>query len=52
VCEWINRYQFIPLGFVDSSVIACAKRLKAHVMTLDIQHYPVVAREGTFRIAD
>lgn len=49
--DLVQRYDNLPLGFADASVIACAERLRAPVLTFDQQHFPVVAREGTFRIA-
>ena len=50
--ELAHRYRSLSLGFTDSSVIACAERLNAAVLTLDFRHFPVVAREGTFKIAE
>jgi predicted nucleic acid-binding protein len=49
--ELVSRYADLPLGYADSSVIACAERRRAAVLTNDLRHFGVVAREGTFRIA-
>ena len=40
------RYADLPLGFADSSVIACAERHGGGVLAID-HHFQVVAREGT-----
>jgi len=49
--QLVTRYQDLALGFADASVIACGERLHAPILTFDLRHFPVVAREGTFRIA-
>ena len=49
--QLVARYQDLPLGFADAAVIACGERLHAPILTFDLRHFPVVAREGTFRIA-
>lgn len=36
----------LPLGFSDAAVIACAERHGGRVLTLDLRHFMVVAREG------
>jgi predicted nucleic acid-binding protein len=40
-----TRYASLPLGFADSSVVACAERNGARVLTLDRRSFDVVARE-------
>lgn len=47
----VVRYDDLPLGFADSAVIACAERHGGKVLTLDLRHFGVVAREGTIAIA-
>lgn len=42
----MRRYADLPLGFADASVIACAERYGGRVLTLDMRHFGVVAREG------
>lgn len=44
--ELISRYSDLPLGFADASVIACAERNGGKVLTLDLRHFGVVARES------
>lgn len=46
----VLRYADFPLGLVDATVIACAERSGGRVMTLDLRHFGVVAREGTITI--
>jgi predicted nucleic acid-binding protein len=46
VRELAQRYSDLPLGFADSSVIACAERNGGRVLTLDRRDFGVVAREG------
>ncbi len=41
-----RRYADLPLGFADAAMIACAKRHGGRVLTLDLRHFGVVAREG------
>ena len=43
----VNRYDDLPLGLVDSAVIACAEENGGRVLTLDRRHFGVVAREGS-----
>jgi uncharacterized protein len=45
------RYDDLRLGLADASVIACAARRKAAVLTLDFRDFGPVAREGTIRLA-
>lgn len=46
----VRRYADLPLGFADASVIACAERHGGRVLTLDLRHFGVVAREGTIQV--
>jgi uncharacterized protein len=50
VRELVRRYADLPLGLVDAAVIACAERNGGRVLTLDLRHFGVVAREGTISI--
>ena len=50
VRELVHRYADLPLGLVDAAVIACAERNGGRVLTLDLRHFGVVAREGTITI--
>ena len=40
-----SRYEDLPLGFADASVVACAERNGGRVLTLDNRDFAVVARE-------
>jgi predicted nucleic acid-binding protein len=40
-----SRYEDLPLGFADASVVACAERNGGRVLTLDKRDFDVVARE-------
>ncbi|HEX2739355.1 MAG TPA: PIN domain-containing protein [Rubrobacter sp.] len=44
--ELVGRYEDLPLGFADASVISCAERNGGRVLTLDLRHFGVVAAEG------
>ena len=46
----VRRYADLPLGLVDAAVVACAERNGGRVLTLDLRHFGVVAREGTLTI--
>ncbi len=46
----VRRYADLPLGFADASVIACAERHGGRVLTLDLRHFGVVAREGKLTV--
>jgi uncharacterized protein len=46
----IRRYHDLPLGLANAAVIACAERHGGKVVTLDLRHFGVVAREGTITI--
>ena len=48
--ELVKRYADFPLGLVDAAVIACAERRGGRVLTLDLRHFGVVAREGTLTL--
>lgn len=43
--ELVRRYDDLPLGFADASVVACAERHGGRVLTLDRRDFDVVARE-------
>lgn len=47
ILHLIERYSDMSLGFADASVIECAERTKATVLTFD-SDFHVVAREKTF----
>jgi len=44
--ELVRRYEDLPLGFTDASVVSCAERNGGKVLTLDLRHFGVVAGEG------
>jgi uncharacterized protein len=44
--ELVERYEDLPLGFADASVVSCAERNAGKVLTLDLRHFGVVAGEG------
>ena len=44
--QLVGRYEDLPLGFADASVISCAERNGGRVLTLDLRHFGVVAAEG------
>ncbi len=46
----LTRYADLRLGFVDAAVIACAERNGGRVLTLDLRHFGVVAREGALTV--
>jgi uncharacterized protein len=48
--ELVGRYDDLPLGLADASVIACAERHGGRVLTLDLRHFGAVARERTIEI--
>ena len=50
--QLVRKYTDLPLGFADAAIIACTERLRTSVATYDLRHFPVVAREGTFKIAE
>jgi len=47
----VSKYADFPPGFADAAVIACAERNGGRVLTLDMRHFGVVAREGTLILA-
>jgi len=46
----VRRYDNLPLGFADASVVACAERSGGRVMTLDLRDFGVVAGEGKIHL--
>jgi predicted nucleic acid-binding protein len=46
--ELVTRYDDLPLGFADASVVACAERHGGTVLTLD-SHFGIVARDARIR---
>ena len=46
----VARYASLPLGFADASVIACAERRRANVLSLDRRDFSIVAREGRITV--
>ncbi len=48
--ELVRRYDDLPLGYADAAVIACAERHGGRVLTLDLRHFGVVARQGGLQI--
>jgi predicted nucleic acid-binding protein len=49
--ELLSRYADLRLGLADASVIACAARRSAPVLTLDFRDFGPVAREGRIALA-
>jgi predicted nucleic acid-binding protein len=47
----LARYEDVRLGLADASVVACAARRGAAVLTLDFRDFGPVARAGTIRLA-
>jgi uncharacterized protein len=50
VRELITRYENLPLGFADATVIACAERNGGRVLSVDARDFGVVAREGAITV--
>ena len=48
--DLITRYESLPLGFSDATVIACAERNGGRVLSVDARDFGVVAREGTITV--
>jgi uncharacterized protein len=46
----VARYRDLPLGYADTSVIACAGRSGGRVLSYGLRHFSVIAREGTIEI--
>lgn len=46
----LERYRDLRLGLADASVIACAERRRARVLTLDFRDFGPVAREGRIEL--
>ncbi len=51
IIERIRCYASLPLGFADSTVVACAERSDAPVTTLGRRDFTVLAREGKIVLA-
>jgi predicted nucleic acid-binding protein len=45
ICELVERYDDLELGFADAAVAACAERTSGRVLTLDRRDFDVVGRE-------
>jgi uncharacterized protein len=45
ICELIERYEDLGLGFADAAVAACAERNGGRVLTLDRRDFDVLGRE-------
>jgi predicted nucleic acid-binding protein len=51
IADLVGRYQNLPLGTVDASVIACAERLGVdEVATVDRRHFTVVKANRTLSL--
>jgi hypothetical protein len=52
IAELVGRYDDLPLGTVDASVVATAERLAAtEVATLDLRHFTVIQpKSGPFTL--
>ncbi len=50
IAELVERDRDLRLGFADASVIACAERSGARVLTLDFRDFVPVAREGRIEL--
>ena len=51
IADLVGRYQNLPLGTVDASVIACAERLGIdEVATVDRRHFTVVKPNRTLSL--
>ncbi len=48
--ELVARYQDMPLGLADASVIACAERTSGRILTFDRRDFGIVAREGRVQL--
>lgn len=48
--ELAAKYHDLPLGFADACAVACAERNRGRVLTLDLRHFGIVAREGRITI--
>jgi uncharacterized protein len=51
IARLLDRYDDLEPGFADASVIACAARRAAPVLTLDFRDFGPVARAGTIELA-
>jgi predicted nucleic acid-binding protein len=50
VRDLMVRYADLPLGYADATVVACAERSGGQVLTFDLRHIGLVAREGRITI--
>ena len=50
VRQLASKYQDMPLGYSDATVIRCAMKLGAKVVSLDRRHFEVVQRELGFEL--
>ncbi len=51
IADLVDRYQNLPLGTVDASVIACAERLGIdEVATVDRRHFTIVKANRTLSL--
>src|SRR5206468_1651199 len=46
----IRRYDNLPLGFANATVIACAEGRGGQVLTFDRRDFDISAREGTITV--
>jgi predicted nucleic acid-binding protein len=51
IIELMRRYEDLPLGLTDASVIACAERSGGRLLTLDRRDFAIVAGEGRIVLA-
>jgi uncharacterized protein len=51
IAELLSRYADLRLGLADASVMACAERRRAPILTLDFRDFGPVAREGRIELA-
>lgn len=49
--ELVTRYADLRLGYSDATVISCAERHWGRVLTFDLRHFGVVAREERIQLA-
>jgi predicted nucleic acid-binding protein len=51
IADLVSRYQSLPLGTVDASVVACAERLGIdEVATVDRRHFTIVKANRTLNL--
>jgi uncharacterized protein len=51
IAQALERYPDLRLGLADASVLACAQRRAAPVLTLDFRDFAPLAREGRIDLA-